>query len=90
MRIKDRTIVNIIRKVATKYGLTNREVEDIYSTYFKTIKSLIVVNKVKGVTDQEVDDVKSNFNLPGFGKLYMNKNKAKIINNKLKDKDDTI
>lgn len=89
-KIKDKTILNIIRKIAREHNMSSREVSNLYSTYFKSIKTIVGTIEVKGQSEDIVDLAKTNFNLPGFGKLYMNKNKVKLINKRLDERDDSI
>ena len=61
----------VIKKIAEKHGLTVDEVKEIVSTPTKFIqeKSKKIVFE-DGLTREEFDKKKKNFNIPAIGKLY--------------------
>ena len=61
----------VIKEIAEKHGLTVEEVKEIVSTPTRFIqeKSKEIVFE-DGLTREEFDKKKKNFNIPAIGKLY--------------------
>lgn len=60
----------IYRKAAQQLGIPEELVKNVYTEYWKEIRSLITQNKIlMDMTEEEFNSVKRNVTLPNLGKL---------------------
>ena len=65
--------LEILTKIAKEHDLSIKEVEDIYCSPFKFIRSITNELPVKDIDDEEeLRKLKTNFTLPSLGKLHLN------------------
>lgn len=63
---------DIISKVAEDNGLSKEFVDKVYKSYWLTIKGMIKELPLKkDLTEDEFNRLRTNFNVPSLGKLYM-------------------
>lgn len=67
------------KKIADKYGISKDEVQHIYFDTFEFIHNTISSLDYTDLTDEELNSIKSSFQLPGLGKLYLDKDKVKKL-----------
>lgn len=80
---KDIIQKRIYNELAIKYKLTSQEVEDIFYGIFKFIKDNVEELDLKSVNSMEdMENLKCNFNLPRFSKVYLNKQQVLKYNKK--------
>lgn len=73
-------------KIAIRHGITINKVQEIYSELFKYIKKEIESLDLRDMKSvDELQDLKVNFNLPGFSKMYMNKEQVIKYNKRKKN-----
>jgi len=85
--VTDKTQKETLLKIAKRHGITYREVEEIYASPFRFMNAIL--NKVpikEAETGNELRELKTNFNLPRFGKLYLNIPKTMAIKNRINKK----
>lgn len=71
----------IIKKIAEECNFTENEVEEVISSYFNFLKHKI--SKIPYRNLESFKEVKTNFMIPGFGKLVVkNKGKNRLKNEK--------
>lgn len=71
--IKDKVIQRILNEAEEKFGLTQSQLEDICDSWPTFIRSKIVELDFDDIqTDEEFEELKTNFNLPYIGKLHTN------------------
>lgn len=70
-----KTLLNdIYSKVAKQFSLNEEDVRIAYISYWKFIKETIEGLPLKeDITEEELNRLKVNFNIPSIGKLYCNK-----------------
>lgn len=68
----DVTEVNF-QQIADKYGITKDDVKNIYYDTFQFIHDTISSLDYVEMSDEQLNAIKTSFNLPGFGKLYLDK-----------------
>lgn len=76
----DKVIETIINQVAKELEVDPKEVERILVSPYKMMKETIQVLELKGKTYDECDQMKTNFNMPGLFKLYLNEYKINELN----------
>lgn len=63
---------DIISKVAEDSGLSKEFVDKVYKSYWLTIKEKIKELPLKeDLTEEEFNRLRTNFNIPSLGKLYV-------------------
>lgn len=63
---------DIISKVAEDNGLSKEFVDKVYKSYWLTIKEEISKLPLKeDLTEEEFNKLRTNFNIPSLGKLYV-------------------
>ncbi len=65
------------QKIADMYGVSKEEVKNIYYDTFEFIRNTINSLDIPSKSDDEIDELKSSFVIPGLGRLYLDKEKAK-------------
>jgi hypothetical protein len=73
-------MTNIYKEIADKYNLPIEVIKTAYEYYYSFIREKISELPLKG-SIEDLDNIKTSFNIPSIGKLYCNKNKL----NKIKD-----
>ena len=69
------------KKVAAEYDLKVKDVAIAYKLFWKFIRDTIAALPLKDkMTEEEFNKLKTNFNLPSMGKLYIDPVKFKYIN----------
>lgn len=68
------TIVDC-KAIANKYGISEGEVENIYKCTFEFIHNIASSFDFTVLTDDEIDKLKTSFQIPGLGKLYLDRKK---------------
>ena len=81
----DKIQLRVLNQVAIRHGVPVSEVKKVYLGTFKFIKDTLGVSKIREASSQEeLDNLKTNFNLPMLGKLHIMPKKALFLNEKLK------
>lgn len=63
---------DIYREVAKKLGLTTRVVETTYKNYWRFFRETIIKLPLeKELSEEEFKSLKTSFNVPSLGKLYI-------------------
>ena len=63
-----------LAELAVKYGITAEEAELIVQTPYEFIRDTTKeLDFVDGLSNDELEEMKTNFNLPAIGKLHMSK-----------------
>lgn len=65
------------QKIADKYGMTKGDIKNIYYDTFEFIYKTISSLEYTKMSDEELNAIKTSFNLPGLGKLYLDKHLVK-------------
>lgn len=63
------------KPIADKYGISEDEVKNIYRYTFEFIHNTASSFDFSTLTDDEIDQLKTSFQLPGLGKLYLDRKK---------------
>lgn len=86
--IKDRKIKGLLKEVASKYNISEKEAEkvidDSYDLIYQTVKNL----NVPEMTIEEIENEKTNFNMPGLFKFFINIAKIKRVKDKINSKEE--
>lgn len=61
------------QKIADKYGMTKGDIKNIYYDTFEFIYKTISSLEYTQMSYEELNAIKTSFNLPGLGKLYLDK-----------------
>ena len=69
--IYDKLFQDIIEKVSTSYNLPKEVVLVAYRSYWEFIKQTIQELNFKDITEEEFNTMRTNFNIPSIGKLYV-------------------
>lgn len=81
--ILDKTLKRIINEIKNKYNLTEDQVIEIFESQFECIRKEIESINLKDVkTEEGLNKLKTNFNVPGLFKLYVNKKVLLKLNKK--------
>lgn len=89
--MKKTTIDNVYEKVADELNLSSKEIKDIYTQYWETIRNIISSLDIsKETTEEYFKQNKTNFNLTGLGKLSCTYSDIVKYNNKKKKQYDKI
>lgn len=64
------------KKAARELGIPYKDVQAIYSSYWKFIKCSISDLELEGMDEEGFNNTDTNFNIPFIGKLYTNYNKV--------------
>lgn len=75
----------MLKKVATKLGISEKECNAYYKYYWLFIKETIEALPLKEINEDQFKEFRTSINLPKIGKLYCSCNKNYNIN-----KDDKI
>ena len=70
--------------IAEKYGISEDEVQNIYRYTFEFIHNTASSFDFSVLTDDELDKMKTSFQLPGLGKLYLDRTKLNKYREKWK------
>lgn len=68
--MQDKVIKQILKEIAAEFNLTQREVQEIYESQWDFVHEKIEDIDFNDVTEEEFDELKTNFNIPGLGKFY--------------------
>ena len=69
----DDTQKSVWKEISLEYGLTMSQITEIWTNMFRFIRSKAVRLELNGITsNRELSSLKSNFNLPGLAKMYLN------------------
>lgn len=79
---KDRVMKAILEDIAKEFGLTVKEVEAVFESQWDFIAETIVDLDLMDITEEEFEDVKTNFNVPALGKIFTTFKKVKHVNDK--------
>lgn len=69
--IYDKLFQSIIEQVSTKHNLPKEVVLVAYRSYWEFIKQTIQELNFKDITEEEFNNMRTNFNIPSIGKLYV-------------------
>ena len=69
--IYDKLFQDIIEKVSTKHNVPKEVVFVAYRSYWEFIKQTIQGLSFKDITEEEFNNMRTNFNIPSIGKLYV-------------------
>ena len=73
----DKIQKDVLMSIASDTGVSYKEVEEIYLSTFKMIRSTVNALPIKQLeTKKEITALKTNFNIPKLGKMYLNINKV--------------
>ena len=72
------------KSIAEKYGISEDEVQNIYRYTFEFIHNTASSFDFSVLTDDELDKMKTSFQLPGLGKLYLDRIKLNKYREKWK------
>lgn len=78
------TLDSAFRKTARCFSISPKQVEEIYSSYWKFIKDVVSRESFKEMTEEEFDASNLNVNIPYLGKLYADKEKLNKYKRQLK------
>lgn len=79
---KDEVQVNkLIHRIGLKYNLKDSDVKSILESQFRFTYETIKELELSELTDEELEELKTNFQYKYIGKLYINKD---ILKNKIK------
>ena len=78
----DNVMDGILNDVAKELGVDREEVEKVLYLPYKQMRSHISSLELTGKLSDEIDGLKTNFNMPSLFKLYLNKNKLNKLNTK--------
>lgn len=74
----DIKVKNLLHSTGLKYGLRDSEIKELFESQFKFIQERIENLKIDQLeTEEQVDNLKTNFQLKYWGKLYINKDTLK-------------
>ena len=65
------------QKIADKYGMSKGDIRNIYYDTFEFIYKTISSLEYTEMSDEELDAMKTSFNIPGLGKLYLDRKTIK-------------
>lgn len=81
----DKIQKDVLTSVANDMGLSYKEVEEIYLSTFKMIRSTVNELPIKQTElKKDILNLKTNFNIPRLGKMYLNINKVMRVKLRLK------
>ena len=67
-------IKNIYKEVAKELNLSTEIVEKVYKQYWRLqIKHLEDIDLQNDYTDEQLDNLQLNFNIPEFGKIFLDR-----------------
>ena len=78
----DKVIEKILKDTSTETGVSIEEVNKIYTEPYKIMRDTICKIDLNGKTEEDLDGIKSNFNMPKLFKLYVDKWLLNKINKK--------
>lgn len=78
----DKILKGILEEVAKEHNLEVEEVEKILKTPYKQMRDTINDLELKGKGSDEIEDLKTNFNMPALFKLFINKRKLDMFKRK--------
>ena len=81
----DKVLEKIIADIAKENNIEQSEVELILISPYKYMRDIITKLEIRGKTYDELEGIKSNFNMPGLFKLYLNEYRLNHINKKKED-----
>jgi hypothetical protein len=81
----DKVLETIINDLAKEYDVEPKEIEKVLIAPYKMMKEKIQALELKGKLYEECEGMKTNFNIPGMCKIYLNEYKINDLN---KRKDD--
>ena len=91
MSKKDNHLESIINKLSLKFGLPKEVIREIVESPYSFIRETIKEIDLDQIQEAEdLDKVKSTFNLMGLGKLHINMKKLKAIRKNINNKKDEI
>lgn len=70
------------KEIADKLNLPIDVVKIAYESFYSFIRDTIKNIPIKD-SKEDLDNIKTSFNIPSIGKLYLNKNKLEKIKNKV-------
>jgi len=71
-------------KASQKLGIDVKIIELIYKSYWKFIKEKIHELNFENISEEEFQELTTNFNIPYIGKLYTNYDKIEKYKRKIK------
>lgn len=82
MTASEKKIADIIHSVGLKNNLRDIEVLDIINSQYKFIHEVIINTPFEGLSDEEIDNIKTSFILKYIGKIYTDKDIIRRIHNR--------
>ena len=73
-------------KVAKELGLSEKIIEQVYRSFWAYIKDTVTTLPLEGLSEEEFNSIKTSFNIPRLGKLFVKYNKLKQIQNVRRNK----
>lgn len=86
----DKVIETIINELAKENNVESKEIEKILIAPYKMMRERIQALELKGKLYEECEGMKTNFNIPGMCKVYLNEYKINDLNKKKNDKQSGI
>lgn len=77
--VKDKVIRSILKELSEEYGVSVKELEEIYESQWEFIAETAADIDFDEIEEEAFGDLKTNFNIPSIGKLYTNFNKVKNV-----------
>lgn len=76
---------DVILKVSNELNIPEEVIKEAYYAYWKFVRNTIKELPLKdGMSKEEFDKLKVNFNIPSLGKLYCNYDRMMVLVNKYK------
>ena len=80
-KIDESHVNKLIHKIGLKYNLKDSDVKNILESQFRFTYDKIKELNLSDITEEELNELKTNFQYKYLGKLYINKD---ILKNKIK------
>lgn len=76
----DKILSNLLQNIADEEGISFEEVEKIFTLPYKQMRHHIMGLDLINKTTDDIDGIKTNFNMPALFKLYLNEKKLDKLN----------
>jgi len=78
----DKILESLLKNIADEENISFEEIEKILNLPYKQMRQHISALELNGKTGEDIDGLKTNFNMPSLFKLYLNKLKLNKLNTK--------
>ena len=85
----DKILTGIVSDIANQYEVDIKEIEKILVMPYKLMRERIQALELQGHLYDEVNDQKTNFNMPVLFKMYLNQYKLNYLNTRKRDEEIT-